>query len=179
MLLTVPMPKMRSQVYVQIGSLPIINPNCGWYCAEAMLAHWYQLIFGQAPKKPVPLPCKKLYGWDPYTHYGKLHANTIKSEAEPNDIEEWGECIGKYGPIIASGELAEIAGRRRGHFVLIVGVELSANALYYKDPLNGDKLLRYNRSNVKFNNMIRCIDRGGAVKVFDQLGVTKMGNSLH
>jgi len=167
-----PMPKLQCQTYVWFGSFPLIDPNCGWYCAEAMLAHWYQRIENKVPSKSIPLPCGTLFGYDPYDANKDRYKDAIKKSGIPKDVKGWQSMLDLYGPLILMGKLGNVGIATVGHFVLIVGADANKGELFYKDPLLGDSIETYDFS--KIENSCYCVyytNRVGALLIFNKLGL--------
>jgi hypothetical protein len=165
-----PMPYMENQILYYGG----IDLNCGWYCAKAMLGYWYQKQHGQLPRKVLLPAARTAYGYDPKEDALDFWASTIRSRPVlPYSAAEWEDLLGSNGPVMARGKLGgadwgQIGSKKMGigHWILIVGVDDTANTLSYKDPLQGNKL--------RTRDFAQTNDRIGAIRYLDQAGATKV-----
>lgn len=89
-----PMPKMSKQIYVKI----FISLNCGWYCLESRLAHWFKVVNSKAPVS-MPLPCNKLGGFHPTNDLDSAYSDAIEWGKKPDSADAWENFLSKNGAI--------------------------------------------------------------------------------
>jgi hypothetical protein len=138
--------EMRSQLFTEGTPFDL---NCGRYCSEAAIKWWSNnspmKLQGDIFHELLPEPTPKSAGlfsikasWSP----GLEGAAFAKSIDKPNSIEDWKNTLTKYGPITVRGKLGAadwgILGGV-GHYILIVGADVTNGKLYYKDPLQDNR----------------------------------------
>ena len=174
-----PMPTMVAQVG-QPGLMIVIDLNCGWYCAVAMLAHWFEQLSGRPPAE-MPLPCGKICAYHPYFDTHDTYAGAIKWGAKPTTVAAWETHLTNNGPTIVSGKLGAADWSAIpapdgwqmgvGHFILVVGADAAAGTIAYKDPLRGDDVLHYDFAdmNPRIAQNVYWTDMGGAMQIFGRI----------
>lgn len=176
-----PMPKMAYQFYLGF----VVDLNCGWYCAVAMLEYWYYVHSGKFPDK-IPLPCKLGIGYHCHYDLNETYAGASKKMSKPGSLKEWETQLNNNGPTIVSGQVGRmdfesysesfhsyLKKKGLGHFVLVVGANAKDDIIYYKDPLVGNEKLMYKFKNFdsKIDDDVYYTDKESAIKIFNQLGI--------
>lgn len=176
-----PMPHMQRQN----------DLNCGYFCERALLAYWFQRLNNNQSFRHLRLDKTKLLGYEPHgNHRIEDLDNLIYKDTIPRDLQTWEDLLNKVGPVIVSGKLGGAdwgtwklptpMGTKKwkagcGHFVLIVGTDLGANKICYKDPLQGDviKSKDYGHTAKRIDQDCFYIPGQNAAKgIFDALGST-------
>ncbi len=133
--------EMRSQFFTEGKPVDL---NCGRYCTEAAIKWWGKErgvflgdVFHELLPEPTPMYGMKI-AWSPASE-GRDLTFTLR---KPKDLQTWKQCLVLYGPLIISGELGEVSSKLGwyvGHFILLVGVDVSGQKIICRDPLKASE----------------------------------------
>ncbi len=133
--------EMRSQFFTEGKPVDL---NCGRYCTEAAIKWWGKEkgvflgdIFHELLPEPTPMFGMKI-AWSPESEGSELTFTLPK----PEDLQTWKQYLVLYGPLIISGKLGEVSSKLNlyvGHFILLVGVDVSRKKIICRDPLKASE----------------------------------------
>lgn len=163
-----PMPVMRWQAP---------GLNCGWFCLEAVLGYHHEKKHNKKPTS-IPLPCPTKYGYDPYHDTKNTKYKYVTCRKKPSSVKDWEKLLYSAGPVIVSGKIGGLdhwvwSLVPGGHFILVVGVDVKAQKIFYKDSLfYGDKLWEYGFEDLdaKLQSYVYYVDPGDADKFLNAIG---------
>ncbi len=130
--------KMESQMMTRGFGL-FVDLNCGWYCHIAVLNFHIDKSSNAGTFKPKDLVKRARSGYG----YSPVSDASCRGMSKGSDCSGWEQMLKTHGPFMASGKLGGAdwgALGGVGHWIVIVGTDTASNVLFYKDPLQGNKI---------------------------------------